>query len=56
MQLDLTDEEVAALRSVLDRHIKDMYGEISHTDNPAFRAGLREERAVLQALQQKLSS
>jgi hypothetical protein len=54
MQLDLSGVELDALRHVLDRHLSDMYAEISHTDNPAFRAELREERAVLRAIREKL--
>ena len=54
MQLDLSDEEADALRTLLDRHVGDMYAEISHTDNPSFRAQLRDERALLQAVRAKL--
>lgn len=55
MQVDFTDDELAALRDLIDRHVSNMYAEISHTDNPAFRAGLRDERAVLQSIRTKLS-
>jgi hypothetical protein len=31
-----------------------MYAEISHTDNPSFRSGLREQREVLRGVLSKL--
>lgn len=54
MQLDLTHEEADALRALLTHRISDMYAEISHTDNPAFRAQLRDQRSLLQAVRDKL--
>ena len=55
MMLELTHDEAEALGSLLDRDLSDMYAEISHTDNPAFRARLREERALLRAIRDRLS-
>jgi hypothetical protein len=52
--LELTDEEASALRALLDHHLVDMYSEISHTDNPAFRARLRDERSLLRAVRDRL--
>ena len=54
MQLDLSTDEVRALRDMLDRYVGDMYAEISHTDNPTFRAQLRGERDLLRAVLDKL--
>jgi hypothetical protein len=54
MQLELTDAELDALRHLLDRHLGEMYAEISHTDNPAYRAELREVRDLLRAVRGKL--
>lgn len=54
MQLDLSIEEADALRAVLERHVSDMYAEISHTDNPTFRAQLRDERALLRGVLERI--
>lgn len=54
MHLDLTDEEANELRLLLDNHLGDMSAEISHTDNPSFRAHLRDERALLRSVRDKL--
>jgi hypothetical protein len=55
MILELTHDEEQALRALLDRDLSNMYAEISHTDNPTFRAGLREERALLRAVRERLT-
>jgi hypothetical protein len=47
MQVELTDDEAAALRDLLDAHLGDLSAEISHTDNPAFRRLLRARRDQL---------
>lgn len=54
MRVNLTNGEVLVLRGLLDRHLGDMSAEISHTDNPTFRARLREEREALRAVRTKL--
>jgi hypothetical protein len=54
MNVDLTQDEASALRSLLDRDLGEMYAEISHTDNPAFRARLRSERELLRAVRARL--
>ena len=54
MILELTPEEEEALRALLDRDLSNMYAEIAHTDNPSYRAGLREERALLRAVRERL--
>lgn len=56
MNLDLSDEEALALRGLIDRHVSNMYAEISHTDNPGYRAQLRDERAVLQGVRVRLDA
>lgn len=56
MKVELNQEEATALRELLDRHVGDMYAEISHTDNPSYRASLRGERDVLRAIRDKLSA
>jgi len=54
MILEMTHEEEQALRALLDRDLSNLYAEISHTDNPAFRAGLRSERDLLRAIRSRL--
>ena len=54
MRVNLTSDEVLVLRGLLDRHLGDMSAEISHTDNPTFRAHLRDEREALRAVRAKL--
>ena len=54
MQLDLTDDEAVALRELLDQHLSSMHSEISHTDNPEFRAQLNSRRDVLRGLRARL--
>ena len=56
MEIPLTDEEVAALRDLLDAHFRELTAEISHTDNPGFRQRLREKRDVLLGVRQRLTS
>lgn len=53
-QLTLTDDEDRYLAELLDRSLGQLYAEISHTDNPRFRAGLRQERAALMSVRAKL--
>ena len=47
MQLELTDDEVVALRDFLTSRLGDLSAEISHTDNPAYRRELRQQRDLL---------
>ena len=54
MELQLTDIEAAALRDLLHTHLGDMSSEIAHTDNPAFRQGLRDTRDALKAVYARL--
>ena len=56
MILELTRDEADELRALLDRNLSNLYAEISHTDNPAFRAGLREQRALLRAVRERLDA
>jgi hypothetical protein len=54
MEIMLTDEEAAALRDLLDGRFGEMSGEISHTDNPAFRRRLIEQRDLLRGVRNRL--
>jgi hypothetical protein len=56
MEIRLTDEEVAALRDLLDAYFRELTAEISHTDNPRFRQHLRERRDVLLGVRERLTS
>ena len=54
MTLTLDETQAAVLRELLDSALRDLSYEISNTDNPAFKRGLRARadsmRAVLEAL------
>ena len=47
MELKLTKEQAEHLESLLDSYLRDLSHEITATDNPEFRAGLRARRAGL---------
>jgi hypothetical protein len=50
MQLELNDEEAAALRRLLDGSLRDLKGEIHDTDNVTFRKELSAYQATLQTI------
>ena len=50
MELQLGDDEVQALRELLERELGELSQEISSTDNPSFSRGLKERRETLQSL------
>lgn len=54
MDVSLTEEESAALQKALRTYLSDLGPEISNTDNPRFKAGLKHERTVLESALQKL--
>jgi len=56
MELLLDSREVAALRALLDAHFDDLTAQISHTDNPAYRRRLREDRDVLMEIYHRLTA
>lgn len=47
MELTLTTEQAEHLETLLDAYLKDLSHEITATDNPEFRVGLRTRRARL---------
>lgn len=47
MELKLTKEQAEHLDSLLDSYLRELSHEITATDNPEFRAGLRARRARL---------
>lgn len=55
MQLQLSDDEVAALSNLLDGTIADLSTEIADTDNAAYRAMLRDHRDVLRTIRGRLN-
>ena len=56
MQLDLTNEEVVALREALDDVLGDLSSEIADTDNPNYRAGLSRHRDVIRQVRGRLEN
>ena len=46
MQLELSHEERATLREILDESLSDLRGEISATSRLTYREGLRVKKAV----------
>lgn len=54
MQLELSGEEVDALREVLDASLVELKGEIHDTDNVTFRRGLTQTQATLESIRTRL--
>jgi len=54
MQLDLNDQEIAALRGVVQSRIDELLMEIANTDSRDYREELKSLEAVLQAVFGKL--
>lgn len=54
VQLTLTAEEAATLRSVLQSYVSDLRMEIADTDSMDFRERLKAEETVLKRLLQQL--
>ena len=54
MDLTLDEGQAEELRTVLDGALGDLSSEIADTDNPGYRAALRERRDRLQQVRAKL--
>lgn len=54
MRFELTDDETAELVQVLDGALSDLSPEIAATDNPEYRALLRDRRERLRSVRAKL--
>ena len=54
VHLELTDEEAAALASVLDQVLRDASSEIAATDNANYRAELNIQRERIGGIRDKL--
>lgn len=48
MHLEIDDEQVDALRSLLDATVRQMSHEIADTDTPSYKTMLRHRREALQ--------
>jgi hypothetical protein len=55
VDVHLTADESSALRQALQTYLSDLRMEIADTDNRAFRQELKDERAALESVAQKLS-
>jgi hypothetical protein len=56
MHLQLTEDECAVLRELLEWRLGSLSVEISHTDNPDYRRGLREHRETLRRIRDALTA
>ena len=55
MDVELDAEQSAALRKALKSYLSDLRMEIADTDNPTYRRELRDERASLETVVEKLN-
>ncbi len=53
-QMEIGSEEVEVLEGVLQTYLYDLSREISHTDNRAFRDGLKEKAIILKGFLERL--
>lgn len=53
-QLELNDQEQELLAEVLRMFLSDLHTEVSHTDNRAFRAGLKDQEHLVRQILGKL--
>jgi hypothetical protein len=54
--LELTEQEAAMLREMLDVQLRDLRHEIHHTDDRGFRQLLRQKEALLEHLIHQLQA
>lgn len=52
--IQLADEEVGVLRSVLEEYISELRMEVSNTDNMDFREELKRKETILKSLVDRL--
>ena len=55
MQINLSEQEAAALREALSIYLTELKREIVHTDKPAFRAELTARERLLERIVADLS-
>ena len=56
MVIELTEEQCAELQRLLEETLGDLSTEIADTDNPQYREGLRQKRAVLESVLYQLDN
>jgi hypothetical protein len=56
MLIELNETQCAELQRVLEQSLGDLSTEIADTDNPQYREGLRERRAVLESILYQLDN
>ncbi len=56
MLLELTEGQCAELQKLLEGALGELSSEIAGTDDPEFRQGLRERRALLEAVLYQLDN
>jgi hypothetical protein len=56
MLIELNENQCAELQQVLEQTLGDLSTEIADTDNPQYREGLRERRAVLESVLYQLDN
>jgi hypothetical protein len=56
MLLELTEDQCAELQRLLESALGDLSSEIAGTDNAEYRQGLRDRRAVLEAVLYQLDN
>ena len=56
MKIELTNEQAAELRELLQGALGDLSSEIADTDNPSYRDGLRARRVLLEGVLTQLGS
>jgi hypothetical protein len=56
MVLELSETQCAELQKLLEGALGDLSSEIADTDNAEYRQGLRERRAVLEAVLYQLDN
>ena len=54
--LDLTEDEVMALRDVVRDYLSELHTEISHTDDRDFKAALKRRQEILRGVLEKLDA
>ena len=56
MNIELTHEEKDLLAEMIDRRLKELRVEIHRTDSLIYREGLDRELAILEPLQERMST
>jgi hypothetical protein len=56
MVIELTEEQCAELQRLLEEFLGDLSTEIADTDNPSYREGLRERRAMVESVLYQLDN